>query len=454
MDPWLPGDEIMASVRKLLLVAASVFLACAVSARAADDVLPLEDAIALALLQNPSVEIAGLDVEKAGEDIDAAEADYFPQLQATLDTGRNLIDQSYTFQQGSLGTFAATGPIPANDVEIGTSGDWSRSVGLSVVQSITGIYQVRMEVEKLSLQQRIYAESLRGELQDTAKSVKQTYYQILASRSALENTQVSIDLYESLVKQLSDEVEQQTALQYELLDAQARLAQARQQALSQRNDIASQKEQLNNLMGRPTDQPFEVAGALVAPPVEIDGEEARQIAFAQRPDLREAEIKVLLAEKSVAITEYGYVPDVDVLASYSHTNSELIPADSFYVGIVLSWEFYDWGQRSAEISSDRIDVHQARIEVERTRSDIITQVNSSLRNLEDAQAAVDAARIGQQAGAEKLRVTQNRYDENVALLSDLFDAESDLSEANDDYVNAVLDVLNAQAELAQAMGEQ
>lgn len=420
----------------------------------ADDPLTLEQAIALALLDNPSVEIAGLDVDKAAQDIETAQADYFPQLKANLGAVRNFVEQDYTFEQGAFGTFPATGPIPADTTEISSSQGWSKSVGLSVVQSMTGIYQVMLEVEKLSLQERIYAETLRGELQDTAKSVKQTYYQILASESGLANTQSSIDFYTALTKQLGDEVEQQTALEYELLDAQSKLVQAEQQALSQRNDIASQKEQLNNLMGRPTDQPFEVVGPLVAPPVDIGAGDALELALAQRPDLREAELRVLYAEKNVAITEYGYVPDVDLLLDYSHTNSDLIPDESLYVGVMLSWEFYDWGQRSSEIASGKIDVHQARIDVEKTRADIVAQVNSSLRDLEDAVAAVEVARVAQAAGAEKLRVTQNRYNENVALLSDLLDAESDLSEANNDYVDAVLDVLNAQAQLAQAMGEQ
>jgi outer membrane protein TolC len=51
-------------------------------------------------------------------------------------------------------------------------------------------------------------------------------------------------------------------------------------------------------------------------------------------------------------------------------------------------------------------------------------------------------------------VTNNRYRQDTALLSDLLDAESDLSSANDDYVKAVLSVLEVQAELARAMGEE
>lgn len=443
----------MRAMGSLCLAVVFVVVANAPMGRA-DDILSLDQAIAIALLDNPSVEIAGLDIDKTGEDIDAARADYFPQMKATLASTRNLVEQSYTFDEGAFGTFAATGPIPAETTEIDTSSGWSNSVGLSVVQSLTGVYQVKLEVEKLSLQERLNAEELRSELQDTAKSVKQTYYQILASQSALANSESSIDFYTALTKQLGDEVAERTALEYELLDAQAQLAQAQQQALSQRNDIASQKEQLNNLMGRPTDQPFEVVGTLVAPPVDIAPDLARELAFAQRPDLREAELRVLIAEKSIAITEYGYAPDIDLLFDYSRNNSEFIPDESLYIGVILSWEFYDWGQRSAEIAADKIDAHQARIDVEKTRADIVAQVNSSLRDLEDAEAAVAVARLAQEASTEKLRVTQNRFNEKVALLSDLMDAESELSQANDDYVSAVLEVLNAQAELAQAMGEQ
>lgn len=417
-------------------------------------VLSLEAAIALALLDNPSVQIAELDVEQAGDHINAARADYFPQMKATVRSYRNLDAQSYTIDQGALGTFAATGPIPATDTQIGTADRWTKTVGLTIQQSLSGIYQVVMEVEKLSVQERLEAESLRSELQDTARQVKQKYYEIQASQSDISYIQSSIDFYVALVKELGDQYAQQTVLQYELLDAEARLADARQQEFAKRNDIESQKEELNNLMGRATDEPFRVADELLAPVIVIGQQEAQDRALAQRPDMRSAELNVILAQKGVDITEYGYVPDIDLILDYSHANNNFMPDESLYVGIFLSWEFYDWGRRANEIAAGKLSVSQAQIDVVRTRSDIIAQVNSALRDLQNAQAEVDVARMAQIAGVERLRVTKNRYDQGVELLDDLFDAEEDLNEANNEYVEAVLSVLNAQAELAQAMGEE
>ena len=148
------------------------------------------------------------------------------------------------------------------------------------------------------------------------------------------------------------------------------------------------------------------------------------------------------------------MPDVDLMASYSHNNDDLLPNESLYVGVVLSWEFYDWGRRSSTIAGDRISVSQAMNDLAGTRADVIADVNASLRDVENALAAIEAARISQRAGEEKLRVTQNRYDEQVALLSDLFDADNDLADANDNYIEALLDAYEAQAALSRAMGEQ
>ncbi|MDA0218034.1 MAG: TolC family protein [Proteobacteria bacterium] len=140
-------------VRSVASIVLTVSLALCFGASAQDGapVLTLEEAIALALIDNPSVVNADLDIDKSGTDIDAAQADYFPELKATVKSVSNLITQNYTFEQGAFGTFPATGPIPANDTDIGTSSSLSTTVGLTVTQSLSGIYAVMLEVEALSI---------------------------------------------------------------------------------------------------------------------------------------------------------------------------------------------------------------------------------------------------------------------------------------------------------------
>ena len=67
-------------VRSVASIVLTVSLALCFGASAQDGapVLTLEEAIALALIDNPSVVNADLDIDKSGTDIDAAQADYFP----------------------------------------------------------------------------------------------------------------------------------------------------------------------------------------------------------------------------------------------------------------------------------------------------------------------------------------------------------------------------------------
>ena len=107
---------------------ALALLGCAVFSgplKAQDDghTVSIEQAITWALLDNPSVENAELDVDKAGHAIDEVWADYFPEMKVVVSARRNLTEQKYTFDQGVFGSFAATGPIPANDVTIKTNED-------------------------------------------------------------------------------------------------------------------------------------------------------------------------------------------------------------------------------------------------------------------------------------------------------------------------------------------
>ncbi len=207
-------------------------------------------------------------------------------------------------------------------------------------------------------------------------------------------------------------------------------------------------------MGRDPAEPFRTVGDLQAFSVVVDPAVASEVALARRPEMQEALLKEEIARVGVDLAEFEYIPDVKTLMEYSKSNSSFWPDYELFVGMQLSWEFYDWGVRAADVSSERVSVAQAQNNVRSVRDRLIADVNSTLRELADAVANVEVARLFQRAAGEKLRVTNNRYTQDTALLSDLLDAESGLSTANDDYVKAVLSVLENQAKLTRAMGDE
>ena len=91
------------------------------------------------------------------------------------------------------------------------------------------------------------------------RNVKQLYYGIEQVQSSLAVTRESIVLYKEVERLTNDYVLKQTALESQLLQAQANLADAEQSELTLSNQEAKQKEQLNDLLGRDVLTDFSVA---------------------------------------------------------------------------------------------------------------------------------------------------------------------------------------------------
>ena len=423
-------------------------------AAATGEVLTLEEALGRALAKNPEVENANIDVEKVGDQISATRTQQYPSFNTSVRGSRNFKDESFTIQQGQFGNVAGT-PIPNQTTELETKEDYSAQLELEVRQRLSQLYSIGLNVDKLEVEQDIKDERLRSKQQNVALNVKQEYYAILKTQSALQATEESIAFYTSLVDIVGNKVEERTALEYQLLDAQAELASAQHDAFTERNDLANHKERLNELMGRDVTTPFTVAAVGESPVLVPNPEQAVSTALAQRPETREARLKMEQAELEERIKKSAYIPDVDLKASYIKLgNTDFIPDEYFFVGVVARWEFFDWGRKSDEVSKARRSVSEARNSIREADHHVVAEVNQKIRDLENAMGLVDVTSMAQKEAREKLRVMTNKYAEDAILLDDLLKAESDLAQANDDHQEATLAVLSAAAQLENALGEE
>jgi outer membrane protein TolC len=98
-------------------------------------------------------------------------------------------------------------------------------------------------------------------------------------------------------------------------------------------------------------------------------------------------------------------------------------------------------------------VAQADQALRQTQDQVALDIRSQLRRLEEAQAQFRAAELGQEAARERVRVVQDRYAAQAALLKDALQAQADLADANNRYAQALLGAWTARAEVDRALGE-
>jgi len=415
------------------------------------ELLTLEQAIALAVRNNHSVKIAKLGVGKAEDELAATRTYRLPSMHFYTLFLQQLVKQNSTISNPLSPVLPGLGPfftisIPRRPTTI---------VGGQVLQPLSQQYRIGLNIEmaKVSIEER--QEEVRLREQNTVDDVKRSYYGILQSQSALDSLQEAIKHYRELDRVTADYVAQKVALKSDSLEVKARLAKAEYEALNLTNQLATEKEQLNNLLGRDVRTDFRVSAVSDAKDFGIDLDSARSRALDQRPEVREARLKIKLAELDRRVKKSEYIPDVSFgFTALTFRNFDpTIPKNFAIVGVAAKWEIFDWGRKKNELAGKDKAIEQANNGLHEAESTVLIDVGDKLRKLQQTRQALLVAQMEQESAREGLRVNTNKYKLTAALLSDVLQSQATLAEADNHYQQALLGYWTAKARFEAAMGE-
>lgn len=426
----------------------------AAPAPGAEEKLTLDAAVRLAFENNRSLAAARLQVEKATEELLADKTRRLPSFKSTVSASQLLTPVNFSFPAGAFGTFPGTGPIPASDTNITTPRNINVFLNSQVSQPLTQLFRINLGIANAAAARDLNREQVRDQELSLANSVKRLYFAILQGRSALTASDEAIALYRELDRTLSVRVAQKVALRSDSLDVQTRLAQEELTRLTTADTIASQKEQLNQLVGRDLRTEFDVEAVAEASMVEVDLRAAQRRALDERPDVKQARLKVVQADLDRRAKKTERIPDVALVASYvSNFNMDVMPQNMAMAGVQVSWEPFDWGRKGRELAAKSQVVNQAQLTLRETEDRVILDVNARFRKLQENRALVNVAAMSQSAAREKLRIKSNQFQSESALIADVLHARADLATSNDQYQQALLAFWTARADFERAVGE-
>lgn len=417
------------------------------------EVLGLEQAVALALENNRSIRSAVLQVERSDERVGAARAERLPDLSVQVLAGRTVTPIRLTVPGGAFGDFPATGPIPAEDTVVEAPRATSAFVSATVAQPISQLYKIGLGVRLNELSREIDREKLRAERAAVASEVKRLYYALVQNQSAFQAAEEQVWTYRELDRVVGEHVAREAALPSDHLDVKAQLAAQEYKALSLRNALATQKEQMNDLLGRELGHDFALSPIPEASLEEIDMQAAVGLALDRRPDLKQARLQVDQADADRRLKKAEYIPDLSLAFTYlSFANVQLLPRNVAQVGLQLKWQPFDVG-RGRELAEKTLQLERARIGVREAEYRVRIDVANRFRKLQEARLLLEAGRLARESAREKLRVARERYATEAALLKDVLQAQATLGDASAQYDQALLTFWTARADLEKALGE-
>src|ERR1700760_1887828 len=418
--------------------------------------LTLEEAVALAVANNSSLRNSSLETVQAADDLAASRTKRFAKTQVTALGAQLLTKASLTFPEGSLGTYSATGPIPATNQKTEIPRKPAGTFDVSVVQPLSTQYQLHLQLKALSLGVKATRQDQEKTRLEVIDQVRRAYYGVVEAQSLLDSLQASLPYYQESHRLALANLSKETILPSDQLNADAQLLKV-QSAISDADDkVASASERLNDLVGRDIHTPFRVASVGDVDPDVDTPEIMEDLALRNRPDVKKAKLQVQQADYDARAKKAEYIPDVSLAFDYftSANFANVLPSNLGPVGMSLRWDPWAWGRKRQESAAKRVKEEQAKVGVTAAERAVLLEVRNACRQLENTRRQLALRDANERAARQKLKEVQEQVNREAALSRDFFQAQSDLASADSQQQQAITAFWKARADLKKAIGEE
>ncbi len=414
----------------------------------------LEQAVNIALKNNPTVQAATAYADAAQHAIDAARAGYLPQLDFSegVTRGNNpvyvfgtlLTQRQFTAANFDLG-FLNT-PPPVNNFRT----QFSASMPLYDFGRTSG------RVRNARIQSRGVRENASRTEQSVVFDVINSYLNGLLAREQVRVAGAAAAMSQADLDRARAREQQGLAVASDVLSAQAQVAQAKENLIRAQNAVAISQAALNVAMGVSEDAPTQTQGKLAAVQVSVGSiANLQQQALKQRPDYHEAQLQAERAGNSVSLARKEFLPRIDMMGSWEQDNQTFASrgGNNWVAGATLTFNIFNGGARRAQIAESRAYQRRAEAMRRQMESAVRLQVREAYLNLNAALQRVEVSRDSAAQAEESLRILQNRYDAGLATIMDVLRAETMRTTAQNNHLNAVYDYRLAFAALDLATGD-
>lgn len=423
-------------------------------AQTAPQELSLKDAINYALENKADAKKARLSVENSEYQIEEVRSRALPTITANGNLTYNPILQLNALPGDFFGAPGTTILAPLGQEWVSTAGvnlnqaifDMSVFTGLKAARSTREFYQVNAQLTEEQVIER----------------VANNYYQVYVQRQQLAVIDSTYNNTAKVRDIIKGQYDNGLAKKIDLDRMNVNLSNINTQRIQLKNALQLQENALKFYMGMP------IATPIMLPETEFS---VTPLNMSETPNttnrteyqvLKKQEELLYYNKKSI---QAEYYPKLSLSAGYNYIGQgpDLPwfgkPADGIY------WS--DYSSIAANISipifngfGTRAKVRQATIELKNIEEDLKdtklsldlafenakTQINNSIVTINNQRENVKLAQ-------EVLDNTQNNYQNGLATLTDLLDAETSYIEAQNNYTSALLDFKLAEVQLIKAKGE-
>jgi len=410
--------------------------------------ITLKQIWALADSSSKKIEIQQLEVQATDTKIKASKAERLPEISAQGTYAHVLplpIYENGLFHAPSQFEVAPTYYRAGADAYLNLYNGGKTNTEIAAAK-------VENELSKVGLNER------KQEIHYTSAVYFYDVYRNLSYKYLLEQ---DIKEREKQLAEINQLYKNGTILKSDVLRAALRLSKQHMLLTEIENSIKIAKQKLNLLLGRPDDEPLNP---------QISGEETDAVTLKQANDYfteaTASSLKIQVSEKEQQLAKLklkqvksNILPSLGFFAEYAYAYPQIqfYPyALSLYsngmFGLKLKIPISSWYTNQHKVKEAEIRLHQHDVEDQDVRDHIRQEVSENYIRYKESVQRITVAEENIKQATESYRIVQNTYFNQLSLLTDLLDAETQLLQSKFELTTAKVNAKIQYYQLQKAIG--
>ncbi len=412
--------------------------------------LTLQEAVDLALSDNPTIKVAELEVERYDYVRKSTLGSLMPQVSVDGLLHHTIKNQSISegFSLGSDGynTISATANV-------------------SLALYAPAVYRT-LKLNRTQAEAAV--ESARSSKIDMVAAVKDGFYNVLIAQESLKVLEESSAMAQKTVDDTQVMFDNGIAAEYDLLSAQVQLSNLQPTIIQTRSSIKIAKQVMKMYLSLPEEVAIELVGDLN----DLYTQTTREINnlstdLSNNTSIRSLALNQEMLQQQLRLNNSSRLPTLAAYGSwaYSGNNTDMssftgISSSGYYwqtpssVGLSLTVPIFSGFTNTNNSRQIKNQISQLELTAAYTEQNLSVALSSAISNINTARETL-AAQMLTSAQAEKAyKISQVRYDAGMGTMFELNSAQLSMTQAKLNLSQAMYDLLVAKSEYDSVMGSE
>lgn len=352
----------------------------------------------------------------ADERTQTARSSMLPDLEVGLRGG--FIGQPLVWERGLSGLVHPDSP------------NWSQNYAINVSQPVYQGGKIRGNIHKSELEKQVAALQTSTDQAEIKLSLLNQYLNLFSLFKQHEILMRNIEESEFRLRDIRRMRKEGMITNNDVLRSEMQLTNDRLSLQETENDIVLVSQHLDLLIGLNENLLLRPDTTILYQAVALESYDDYILqAFSNDPEMKKLKKQTELAQNEIRLTQSASLPSVSLYASntlarpVSRTLADMYN-NTWNVGLSVSYPLSSIYKNSHKIKESKLMVSLRRNDEEQKMQRIRIDVRTAFLRHREALQRLDALQLSVRQAQENYRIMQNRYLSQLAILTDLLDANS------------------------------